>query len=106
MPTHAYLLEVPVAGGNPILVEVTDQVVDDLGPASRTERIIRRAGGTLESALAELTPAMTALSNWAKDSAPDEFAVEFGLKLGGQTSVVVASGTAEVNFTVTMTWKK
>jgi hypothetical protein len=106
MATHAYLLEVPVAGGNPILVEVTDPTMDDLVPASKTGAIIGRARTTLESALAELTPTMNALSQWAKDSTPDEFTVEFGLKVGGQTSLVIASGTAEVNFTVKMTWKK
>lgn len=37
--------------------------------------------------------------------APHEATVEFGLKLGGSTSMIVASGTAEVNFVAKVTWK-
>jgi hypothetical protein len=39
-------------------------------------------------------------------ASPDECGVEFGLKLGGETGVIVAKGTAEVNFVITLTWKK
>ena len=31
--------------------------------------------------------------------------MEFGLKIGGETGVIVAKGTAEVNFTIRMSWK-
>jgi hypothetical protein len=102
----SYLLEVPVEGGNPILVEVTDPNTEDLVPASRPGAIIGRARTTLESALAELQPTMRVLSEWAKSSAPEEFTVEFGVKLGGTTNVIIASGTAEVNFVLKLTWKK
>lgn len=102
----SYLLEVPVEGGNPILVEVTDPNVDDLVPAAKPGAIIGRARTTLESALDELRPTMNVLSEWARSSAPDEFTVEFGLKLGGTTNVIIASGTAEVNFVMKMTWRK
>lgn len=102
----SYLMEVPVEGGNPIVVEVTDPNVDDLVPASKPGALIGRARTTLAAALAELQPTMNVLSEWAKSSAPDEFTVEFGLKLGGTTNVVIASGTAEVNFLMKLTWKK
>jgi NTP-dependent ternary system trypsin peptidase co-occuring protein len=102
----SYLLEVPVSGGKPILVEVTDPNVDDLVPASKPGAIIGKARTSLEAALAELQPTMNALSEWAESSAPDEFTVEFGLKLGGTTNVIIASGTAEVNFIMKMTWKR
>ncbi|MDQ3785844.1 MAG: hypothetical protein M3422_01195 [Actinomycetota bacterium] len=102
----SYLLEVPVEGGNPLLVEVTDPNVEDLVPASRPGAVIGRARTTLEAALAELKPTMKVLSDWAKASEPEEFTVEFGIKLGGTTNVIVASGTAEVNFVLKLTWKK
>jgi Trypsin-co-occurring domain 1 len=34
--------------------------------------------------------------------APDETTVDFGLKIGGETGVIVAKGTAEVNFLVSV----
>jgi len=39
-------------------------------------------------------------------SSPDHFSVEFGVKLGGETGVILAKGTAEVNLKVTMTWDR
>jgi hypothetical protein len=106
LSVHTYLLEVPVAEGNQILVEVSDPNTDDLVPAAKPGTMIGRARTTLSSALAELQPTIRALSEWAKDSAPDEFGVEFGIKLGGQANVIVASGTTEVNFIVKLTWKR
>lgn len=102
----SYLLEVPVEDGNHIFVEVTEPDADGLVPASRAGEAIGRATTTLKSAFDELRPTMQVLSEWAKSSTPDEFAVEFGLKLGAKTSVIIANGTAEVNFVVKMMWKK
>jgi hypothetical protein len=39
-------------------------------------------------------------------SAPEHFTVEFGVKLGGETGVILAKGTAEVNLKITMTWDR
>jgi hypothetical protein len=36
---------------------------------------------------------------------PGETTVQFGLKMGGETGMIIAKGTAEVNFAVTMSWK-
>jgi hypothetical protein len=47
-----------------------------------------------------------AVSEWVRARSPDECGVEFGLKLGGETGVIVAKGTAEVNFLVKLTWRK
>lgn len=32
--------------------------------------------------------------------------IEFGIKLGGETGVILAKGTAEVNFKVDVTWTR
>jgi hypothetical protein len=39
-------------------------------------------------------------------STPEHFTVEFGVKLGGETGIILAKGTAEVNLTITMTWDR
>ena len=39
-------------------------------------------------------------------AAPEHFTVEFGVKLGGETGIIVAKGTAEVNLKITMTWDR
>jgi Trypsin-co-occurring domain 1 len=38
--------------------------------------------------------------------APDEFTVEFGVKLSAKAAVVIASATTDANFKVTLKWKK
>jgi NTP-dependent ternary system trypsin peptidase co-occuring protein len=105
---HGYLMEMPLDDGeNRLVVEVDSrEMPQELVPAARPGEIVERARTTLESALKEIQPGIRAVANWAHANAPDEFTVEFGLKLGGQAGVVVARGTAEVNFVVTLTWKK
>jgi hypothetical protein len=105
----AYLLGLPVGGeGDDVLVfevdrgEVSDDLVlasDDLG------RVTDRARVTLEEALAKLKPALHKVVHMLQELSPDETLVEFGLKIGGETGVIIAKGTAEVNFTVRMSWR-
>jgi hypothetical protein len=103
----SYLIEVPVDGGGRLLVQASD---DDL-PGSlelatlRPGAIVARAGESLEAALDQVKPAMQAIVRRLTALSPDEVEVEFGILLGGETGVVVAKGTAEVHFTVTLTWK-
>lgn len=37
---------------------------------------------------------------------PEHFTVEFGVKLGGESGIILAKGTAEVNFKITMIWDR
>lgn len=104
-----YLLAVPIEAGNDGLVvfeaepgEVPDDLVFASPGAGET---VARAQVTLEDALGKLRPALQKLVHLLKDLAPDESVVEFGLNIGGETGVIVAKGSAAVNFKVTMSWK-
>ena len=100
-----YLMEVPLEDGNSVVVEIAPD--DDLVLAApKPGAMLGKASQTLESALAKIDPAMRSIAEWMRRSGPDEATVEFGLKLGGQSSVIIASGKAEVNFVVKLTWKK
>lgn len=66
---------------------------------------IARARVTLEEALTKLKPSLQKIAHVLQELAPEEAEVEFGLKVGGETGMIIAKGTAEVNFTVRMTWK-
>lgn len=105
----AILIGMPVeAGSNDILVFEVDpsEVSEDLVLASlEPGKVVARAQVTLEEALEKLKPALQKVVNILKELSPDETVVTFGLKMGGETGVVVAKGTAEVNFTVQMSWK-
>lgn len=64
-------------------------------------KVAAKAQVTFEETLAKLKPSL----HLPKELSPDETAIEFGLKIGGETGVIIANGTAEVNFTVRMSWK-
>ena len=66
--------------------------------------MIARAQVTLEEALEKLKPSLQKVVHLLKELSPDQTVVEFGLKVGGETGVIIAKGTAEVNFKVTMSW--
>ena len=106
----AYLLGLPVeAGSKDVLVFEVDrnEVSGDLVLASpEPGKIADRARVTLEEALDKLKPSLQKVVHMLKELSPDETVVEFGLKMGGETGVIIAKGTAEVNFTVRMSWKQ
>jgi Trypsin-co-occurring domain 1 len=104
-----YLLGLPVEpGSDDILVfEVDhDEVPDHLALASpEPGEVAARAQVTLEEALEKLKPSLQKVVHLLSEMAPNETEVEFGLKIGGETGVIIAKGTAEVNFAVRMSWK-
>jgi Trypsin-co-occurring domain 1 len=105
----SYLLGVPVGEGTDdvVVFEVDrSEVPDDLVLASAEPgRVAARARMTLEEALADVKPSLVKIVGVLRGMAPGEMTVEFGVKMGGETGVIIAKGTAEVNFRVTMSWK-
>ncbi|MGH3802283.1 MAG: CU044_2847 family protein [Pseudonocardiaceae bacterium] len=105
----SYLLSVPVGEGTDdvVVFEVDrSEVPDDLVLASpEPGKVAARARTTLEEALADLKPSLAKVLGVLREMAPGEMTVEFGVKIGGETGVIIAKGTAEVNFKVTMSWK-
>lgn len=102
-------MEVGVGAGGRLVVEVdpVDLPSGDVELASpEPGRVVARATETLEQSLETLQPALTAVVDRLRASAPAELAVQFGLKVGGEAGLIVAKGTAEVNFVVTLTWKQ
>jgi hypothetical protein len=101
------LMGVPVEpGGEEILVVEVDrsEISDELVLASEPGKVTARAQVSLEEALAKLKPSLHKIAELLKELSPDQTVVEFGLKIGGETGVIVAKGTAEVNFKVTVSW--
>jgi hypothetical protein len=101
------LMEVPLDGGVVVVeVDEVDVPADQLQlAAADTGSVVGRARRALESSLGDVVPAVRAVCEGLRAVAPDEFTVEFGLKVGGETGLIIAKGTAEVNFTVSMTWR-
>jgi Trypsin-co-occurring domain 1 len=104
----SYLLGVPVGEGtNDVVVFEVDrsEVPDELVLASAEPgKVAARARTTLEEALADVKPSLAKIIGMLREMTPGEMTVEFGVKMGGETGVIIAKGTAEVNVKVTMSW--
>jgi Trypsin-co-occurring domain 1 len=64
------------------------------------------AARSLAASLERLEPVLRTVRDKLVASAPEHFSVEFGVKLGGETGIILAKGTAEVNLKITMTWDR
>ncbi|WP_413810824.1 CU044_2847 family protein [Streptomyces sp. OE57] len=68
--------------------------------------VVARAQTSLRQALDRVRPALSQVSETMRELKPDEMEIEFGLKIGGESGVIIAKGTAEVNFAVRVVWKR
>lgn len=103
-----YLLEVPLEGDAGVAVfEVDGDVIPgELELASdEPGKATARASRTLEEAVRDTRPVLRRVLDALSDLGPTETSIEFGIKIGGETGVIFAKGTAEASFKVTMTWK-
>jgi hypothetical protein len=101
-----HILQVPLADGGSLLVEADESTVGELSLAAPDGgHIIAVASQTLERSLDEITPALHTVTRRLRAMAPQEFSVEFGLTLAAEAGVIVAKGSVEAHFTVTLSWK-
>lgn len=69
-------------------------------------RAAATASRSLSASLEHLEPVLRTVKEKLVASAPEHFTVEFGVKLGGESGIILAKGTAEVNLKITMTWDR
>jgi hypothetical protein len=100
------LVKVPLSSGEDVTIEVDQgDVPDDLALASPYPgQLTARMAASLEDGLDTLKPALEAIVDRLAAARPQEFSVEFGIRVGGEVGVYIAKGTTEVNFLVTMKW--
>lgn len=103
----SFLVEVPVEGGILFVEAGSAELPGDLELAARRPgEVVARASQTLERSLDQLKPGIMAMVRRLKMMSPDAITVEFGLVLGAEYGIVVAKGSGDVHFTVTMSWGK
>ncbi len=88
-------------------VELPQSSGDDRIPAGKPGQKIAEAAVTFEEALGSIKTVAQGVVRQVKElgDPPDEVVVGFGIKLTGSANVVLASGSAEANLDVTLTWK-
>lgn len=103
----AYVGEMLLDDGQVVLLEVAGE-----GPAGvqRVSRggVVAGAAETLQQALTRVRPALGAVLDGARGlpRPPGAVTVEFGITLSAEAGVVVARGSAEANFKVSMQWSQ
>lgn len=107
----AGVLSYPLGDGGVLAVEAAspgwESGLELAAPKERPQKAeerLRSSGETLESALDKVSPGLKTVAARLRALSPDEATIEFGLTVTAESGVVVAKGSAEVHFTVTMTW--
>ena len=105
------LVEFPTEDGGFILVEVDDDLRFGSGPTLRggpASMVIEKAQITYEAALDKIKGAAEVIITKmrALSDSPDEISVEFGIKLSADIGAILASTSAEAQFTLQLTWKR
>lgn len=104
------LIKVPVgdAGDEFIEVEVEKRDLAGVELAADDRDGAGRAPFTLAGSMMRIMPAINAILTRFRSAehAPDEICMELGLTVGGETGLIFTKGTAEANFTVTVSWRK
>ncbi|WP_328678022.1 CU044_2847 family protein [Streptomyces sp. NBC_00343] len=101
------LVRIPLENGEFLVAEVdrADIPEESVVLASpEPGRSVAQASRTLESSLRGLRPALAGLTEALQALSPETVSIEFGVKLGGETGVILAKGTAEVHFAVHAQW--
>ena len=101
------LVDFPLEDGNHMLVEIEETDQGGLVQASLSETIVK-AQQTLEKSLEKVKPAAKYIIQQLRElhDEPNEVEVAFGLKLSADAGAVLASASAEANYTVKLKWVK
>ena len=101
------IVEFPLENGDSVLVEINESTITDDRIGIRDE-VVQKATQTFESALENVKPIANAILAKVRNlSQPaDEVEVKFGIKISAELGAVVASGSGEVNYEITLKWKR
>jgi len=101
------IVEFPLENGDSILVEVDKQAPTD-DRISLGDEVAQKAQQTFESALEKVKPVANAIMTKVRslNEPADEVEVKFGIKMSAELGAVIASGSAEVNYEVTLKWQQ
>ncbi|MFM6349333.1 MAG: CU044_2847 family protein [Dolichospermum sp.] len=101
------IVEFTLESGESIFIEL-DQAAETDDRISLRDQVVHKATQTFESALETVKPIANAIITKVSSlkQPADEVEVKFGIKISAQLGAVVASGNSEVNYEITLKWKK
>ena len=85
-----------------------DKDKDLIGKGGLKDGVVQQAEQTLGKALSSIKPVANAIIEKVQDlnQPADAVEVKFGIKMSGELGAVIASGSAEVNYEITLKWNK
>jgi len=94
-------------GGESVLVEI-EEAVSGLVPAAPPGKIAVMARESFENALENVKPMLSQLLEKFDEitEKASEIQIQFGLKLAFSGTAIIASGSTEANFQITVKWAK
>jgi hypothetical protein len=100
------LLSFDLNDGQTLLVEVEDGSNRPVTRSGRPLDQVVEAGESLERVFSRLGPAIGAIVSQIRSAAdwPDEFEIEFGIKLNADANVIIARAGGEANFRIKLKW--
>jgi len=98
------IVEFSLENGDSVLIEV-DQSSDRIGIA---DDMAEKAKITFEAALNTVKPVANTIMDKIRElnQPASEVEVKFGIKMTAGLGAIVASGSADVNYEITLKWKK
>lgn len=102
------VVKMPLESGGTVAIEVNDDGEAAIMPVGRAGDAAAATVRTLREALTEITPAVDEVVTQFLTTAsrPDKFTVQFGVKITGESSAIIAKAAAEANFTITAEWQR
>lgn len=102
------LFEMPLddSGTERAVFEIDDDLMGTDLELAAGDGAIARARVSVHDALNQVRPTLSRVAEAVRELKPDEAEIAFGLKMGGETGVIISKGTAEVNFTVRLVWNR
>ncbi|MBB5121033.1 hypothetical protein AF335_20200 [Streptomyces eurocidicus] len=91
--------------GSSMIVEIEENT-PGLENVARDDDGLLTAGRRLDQILSGSRPAIEALLGLLRQLAPDEYDIEFGIKLNAEAGVVVAKSATEGHFGVRLGWRR
>jgi hypothetical protein len=101
------IVEFPLESGGFVLVEVDEPAPTD-DRISLGDEVTQKARQTFESTLEKVKPVANAIMTKVRslNEPADEVEVKFGIKMSAELGAVIASGSAEVNYELTLKWQR
>lgn len=97
-------MEFRLEDGGSVIVEGIDTSSTTVTRGGISEKIVE-SSKTFDEVLQGLKPIASAIQkSLVEINNPDEITVEFGVKIGGKTGIILASLETEVNFQISIKW--